>query len=126
VWGVLTRKINRLLAGFSLVSALLLIGYISDFSIPSPRGRGGVISTREIIGRAVAPVDPELSQELTPRARAFAGTAYWRKNWWTAIWASTHHDLETAAFGHGYGFPMTDLVSYLRGEPIRTPHNDFF
>jgi hypothetical protein len=126
VWGALTRKINRLFAGLSLVSVLLLIGYISDFSIPSPRGRGGVISTREIIGRAIAPVDPELSQELTPRARGFAGTTYWRTSWWRAIWASTHHDLETAAFGHAYGFPMTNLVSYLQGEAIRTPHNDFF
>jgi len=28
--------------------------------------------------------------------------------------------------GYGYGFPLGDLVPYLEGQFIRTPHNTFF
>jgi hypothetical protein len=37
-----------------------------------------------------------------------------------------HSSPETTVLGHGYGFPLGDLVPYLKGEFIRTPHNEFF
>jgi hypothetical protein len=126
IWGVSTGRWKRLLTTFFLITTLLGIGYMSDFSIPSPRGRGGVISTRAIIGRMISGIDPELAAQFSDQASSSAGTLSWRRNWWQAIWTSSHQDLETAAIGHAYGFPIADLVTYLAGEAIRTPHNDFF
>jgi hypothetical protein len=126
LWGVLTGQLKRLAIGMFLVAALLLVGYATDFSMPSPRSRGGTISTRDIIGRMIASVDPEAAAQFTDRAQSYGGTVAWRRNWWQAIWNSSLQDAETIAFGHGYGFRITNLVSYLAGEDIRTPHNDFF
>jgi len=45
---------------------------------------------------------------------------------WLAIWNSALEDGHAAVLGHGYGFPLGDLVPYLAGQFIRTPHNEFF
>ena len=103
------------------------MGYWSDFSVPAPAGRGGVVSSREIVGRALAAVDPEKAREYTPRSADYAGTVTWRTRWWKAIWDSVHEDAATTAIGHGYGFPLTNLVAYLRSEEeLRTPHSVFY
>jgi hypothetical protein len=78
------------------------------------------------VGRAVASVDAEKAHEFSTSADAYAGTVTWRKSWWSAIWDSVHADTATTLAGHGYGYPLGDLVPYLRNVEIRTPHNVFF
>jgi O-Antigen ligase len=126
IWGLLSRKLDRVLISLALISGLLAIGYLADFSIPAPAGRGGNISTRDIVGRAVASVDADAASEYTRGARTFAGTVSWRTQWWHAIWDSVHEEPSTTFFGQGYGFPLGELVPYLRTAVIRTPHNVFF
>jgi len=125
VWSLLTRRFDRVLAGFAVVAALLAVGLIADFRMPAPGTRGGQISTRDIIGRVVAPADPELAAEYAENAKSLAGTATWRLNWWQKIWDDVHRDTGTAILGEGYGFPLADLVGY-RERDLRTPHSVFF
>jgi hypothetical protein len=126
VWGTLSGKLNRVLVSLGLVAALLAAGFVADFSIPAPSGRGGTISTRDIIGRGMSAVDADAASDYTKDARSFAGTVSWRTQWWHAIWESVHEGTATTFFGQGYGFPLGELVSYLKTAKIRTPHNVFF
>jgi hypothetical protein len=126
LWSLLSGKMRRFFVGAAVLLVLLGVGYVTDFSIPSPASRGGVISTREILGRALSAIEPGTAQELTPRAGTYSGTISWRTIWWRAIWDSVHESNERMLFGHGYGFPMSDLVPYAKGSDIRTPHNIFF
>ena len=126
VWGALRRRIGRVFAVTSLLGFLLFLGFVADFSIPAPATRGGKISSKYIVGRLVAPFDEKLASELTPIAEGNAGTARWRTDWWKVIWSTTYKDASTAAFGRGYGFPLSSLVPYIRNEVLRTPHNCFF
>jgi hypothetical protein len=124
---ILTGRLRRLIWSVGSVAALLLAGYWSDFSVPAPAGRGGVVSSREIVGRAIAAVDQEKASEYTPRSATYAGTVTWRTRWWNSIWDSVHEDATKMAIGHGYGFPLTNLVAYLRTEEeLRTPHSVFY
>jgi hypothetical protein len=125
---VLTGKIRRLVSTVGLVTALLAIGFITDVSIPSPAGRGlNFVSSREIVARAVGALDRDAAVEISRKNGDFyAGTVSWRQRWWNVIWSSAHTDAETALLGHGYGYPLSQLVPYLKGLDIRTPHNIFF
>lgn len=125
-WGLLSRRMSRVGMGFAMVAVLLAAGYAFDFSIPSPTGRGGNVSFEDIVGRAVASVDSDKAREFSRSADQFAGTVSWRKNWWNAIWDSVHADSTTTLIGHGYGYPLGELVPYLKNAEIRTPHNVFF
>ncbi len=130
IWGLLERKIGRVAQAFGLIAALLLVGYVTDFSLPGAAERGGSVSSREIVARAVSSVDPELAQDLTASKNTgfYAGTISWRTHWWAAIWDSVSPDygLDRALLGNGYGFPLKDLVPYTRHLNIRTPHNIFY
>lgn len=126
VIAVLGRRYQRVMVGGGITVALLLIGYLTDFSMPSPASRGGAISTREIIGRAIASVDREAAGEYSKNARTYAGTVSWRTNMWDSIWTSSNESKSATLFGHAYGFPLSDLVPYLHGMNVRTPHNVFF
>jgi hypothetical protein len=125
---MLTRTVRRLVFSAASMLVLLLIGYWTDVSLPSPAGRGGVVSSREIVARAVATVGRDAAAEISRKNAAFyAGTISWRQRWWRAIWKSVHKDTETALLGYGYGFPLNELVTYLHNrEDMRTPHNVFF
>lgn len=124
---VLTKEFQLLLWGVVVVSILLVAGSLIDFDIPSPAGRGGSVSSSEIIARAIAPFDRETALNFSRKnADSYAGTASWRTTWWKAIWSSVHQQPETIVAGHGYGFPLHDLVPYLRHTDVRTPHNIFF
>lgn len=128
LYAVLTKRVQRVLVGAGLVIVLLAVGYVFNISLPGSFTRaGGVISTREIAARAIAPFVPDVAAEWTGNARTYEETAAWRTNWWKAIWRSVHENTETAALGHGYGYPLVDLVPYLKGRYwIRTPHSVFF
>jgi len=122
-WGVVRRRLGRVAGAAVVLVLLLLVGFLTDFSIPSPVSRGGRISAAEIVGRLIAPVDPEAAARYSEHAGSYAGTWSWRVNWWRAIWNSVHEDAATAVAGHGYGYPITSLVPYLQGHNIRSPHN---
>jgi hypothetical protein len=125
VWGLLSGRVGRLAAGAGVVAALLTVGALIDFRIPAPASRGGQISTRDIIGRVIAPVDEDLAETYSQSAKTNAGTASWRTAWWSAIWEKVHQSNETALIGEGYGYPLANLVGYHERD-IRTPHNVFF
>jgi hypothetical protein len=128
VYALLKKQIKRVMMGAGAVCALLAIGYVADITLPGAGSRsGGVISSREIVGRALAPFDEQAASSLTGNAKGYQSTAEWRTNWWKAIWVSIHEDTEHAAIGHGYGYPIVDLVPYLKGHYfLRTPHSIFF
>jgi len=125
LWSMLTRRFDRLFAGFAAVVAVLVIGLLTDFHMPAPSTRGGQISTREIFARVVAPADPELAAEYAENAKSLAGTATWRTRWWQKIWDDVHRNTVTALIGEGYGFPLADLIGY-KERDLRTPHSVFF
>lgn len=125
LWGFLTRRADRLVAGGVAVILLLAAAFVADLSAPAPTTRGGQISTREIVGRVVAPIDPDFAQQWDPYAKSQAGTAEWRVRWWTRIWDDIHQNIETAFLGEGYGYPIAGLVGY-KERDIRTPHSVFF
>jgi len=131
VWCVATRHGKRVLQAGVVLTCMLMLMYITDLRLPGPELRGGGdISIRQLVDRAASPFRSDISDQ---RAAAGVGevetqeaTFVWRTVWWFAIWNSVHADTRTALFGHGYGFPLGDLVPYLEGEFIRTPHNEFF
>ena len=127
VYSFLTRRFDKLIGTAVMTGLLLIVGLAADIHLPGAASRGGGISTRDIVGRALAPINKDLAAEFTPFAESNASTFEWRTNWWKAIWRNTHKDTETAVFGGGYGYPLVDLVDYLRGQTfLRTPHNMFF
>lgn len=128
LWGVLGRKLNRVFLAGGLVVVLLAVGWVADVKLPSTAERGGAVSSREIIARGVAAVSPEAAEEYTSNRNAafYAGTITWRTKWWRAIWESVHEDIPDTLFGHAYGYPLKNLVSYLKDMEIRTPHSVFY
>jgi hypothetical protein len=126
LWGRLTGRLGRLAVGGMAMLVLLGAMYVGDVHLPSPRGRGGSISTQEIVSRGLAPLDPEFATQYTEHAEGYAGTVSWRTSWWRAIWDGIHEEPTRTLLGYGYGFPLGDLVPYLHGDVIRTPHNVFF
>jgi hypothetical protein len=123
----LMRKLRHLLWTVAAVGSLLVIGFVLDFSIPSPAGRGGSISSSEIVARAIAPFSRDTALEYSRKNTSmYAGTASWRTTWWSVIWRSVHSQTETTVLGYGYGYPLHDLMTELRGTDVRTPHNIFF
>jgi O-Antigen ligase len=125
-WAFLTRNFGRVaLAGLSV---LVLLGglYVTGFEIEAPEGRGGTISAEALVGRVLAPVNKDLAGDYTSDAQAHEETVAFRTLWWIAIWESVHESISRSLLGHGYGYPLGDLVPYLQGTFIRTPHNVFF
>jgi len=126
IWGIITKRFGRVIGGGFIVLFILGFMLLMDINIPAPEERGGNISTRDIIGRALAGINPELAMQFTSRADVYAGTISWRKEWWQAIWQSVNNDTITFFIGHGYGFNLHELVPYLENLAIRSPHNIFF
>ena len=128
IWGVLEKKIKPVALFFLGLAALLLLGAVFDVNLPSPSTRGGAISSREIVARGLSAIDPEMAKDYTGSEDTgmYAGTISWRENWWKAIWANSQENGTNFLIGPGYGFLLKNLVSYLKNEDIRTPHNIFY
>jgi hypothetical protein len=128
VWAILTNNLKKMMQGIAALALLLGLGLVSDVQISGVSGRSDTISTRQIVGRAIAGVDLETAQEFTSEADSYAGTISWRTTWWKEIWTSVHANTVRTFFGHGYGFPLADLVHYKGTDVIatRTPHNIFY
>ena len=123
-WGAVTLRFGRLLNILGSGLALLWIAYLVDFQMPG--ARGGELSTRGVIGRALAPINQELAAQYTDTAESAAGTFSWRTEWWAAIWTSVHANPITTLVGHGYGFPLASLAPFVGDQTTRTPHNVFY
>jgi hypothetical protein len=126
IWGWMSGHLYRLAIGCMAIVFILGAMYVGDVHLPSPRGRSAGISVQEIVGRGLAPLDPESAIRYSNRAEGYAGTVSWRTTWWQAIWQMVHEQPWRMLIGYGYGFPLGDLVPYLHGDEIRTPHNVFF
>ncbi|MFZ0591959.1 MAG: O-antigen ligase family protein [Bryobacteraceae bacterium] len=126
VWGVATKEMKRVCFVAGSIVALLAIGFILDVRLPAIAGRGGELSARDTVGRALSGIDPDLAREYSPSSSTYAGTISWRENWWKAIRETVFEGPVTTVFGLGYGYPIKDLVPYLRGFDIRTPHSVFY
>jgi len=126
----LHRPSRGAIVGFVGFAALLGgLAFVADVKVPAPSGRGGEISTRGVIGRMLATIDPDLAGDFVDNAEDVAGTIDWRKIWWKEIWKSVNDSPDDRVFftGHGYGFALTDLVSYIDADTgLRTPHNVFY
>jgi O-antigen ligase len=123
----LTKRLKRMLAGIIVVTALLVLMFVINIELPGPATRGGgEISTRDLIGRAAAPLDPDLAAQYTSFSQMDTETTLWRTLWWAAIWEAVQDNRVLSLLGFGYGYPIGDLVPYLEGESIQTPHNAFF
>ena len=122
IWGALGKKLNRLFIMVSLIVSLMIIGFVADLHFYNP-ARESDVSSREILGRALSGIDPELASEYSSNSATYAGTVEWRERWWKAIREAVATDNVSLLFGLGYGYPIKDLVPYLRGMDIRTPHS---
>ena len=125
VWGFLERKMRSVGLVVAIVTILLAAGYVADVNIPSPAERGGSISSREIVARGLAAVNPDLAREYTDSSNVsfYYGTVYWRTRWWNAIWDSVNEDRASILIGKGYGFPLASLVPDSVNSDTRSPHN---
>jgi O-antigen ligase len=127
VWGLVKHQFTRIIGAATALILLLSIAYVFDVSLPATNEGRGEISARNIIGAALAPLDEELASEFTDAADRFSGTTEWRKDWWEGIWLSVNEDPTTSLIGHGYGFPLANVVTFIEGRSdLRTPHNIFF
>ena len=129
VWGVLARRLGRVIT--MGVIALAVLGMVELAGIQLPGRTGGTVSLAETVGRAIAPIDAELAEQISPGAKRHVGTADWRKWWWDAIWVSINSRPMLAAFGHGYGFYLLGLLPEEKRGPrstwdTRTPHSAFY
>jgi hypothetical protein len=122
VWAIATKQMTRVVSLAGIIVALLVVGFIADVRIPAIPGRGGEISARDTIGRALSGLDPELAREYSSNSQTYAGTIQWRENWWKAIREAVFEKPSTAVFGLGYGYPIGNLVPYIKGD-IRSPHS---
>lgn len=124
---LMTGRMAQLCKVLIVLGGLLVVGLITDFKLPAPKSRGGEISTRSLIGRAVSAFDSKAALQYTDDADSFGGTVSWRTGWWEAIWQMVHRTPTRAVLGAGYGYPIWDLhPEDLGGEMLRTPHNNFF
>jgi hypothetical protein len=129
IWGVLSRKMTRVAMIAAGICALLALGAVLDVNLPSSVERGGAISSTEIVARGLAAASPDLARDLTgsDNVNFYSGTIKWRKNWWHAIWANSQDNYTNLLIGPGYGFPLKNLVTYLKVDAdLRTPHDIFY
>ena len=129
IWGTLSKKMTNVAIIGAGIAILLAIGYMSDINIPAPQLRGGNISSREIVARGLAAIDPEVAQGVTGSTYVgfYKGTITWRETWWRAIWVNSQENYTNFLIGPGYGFLLKDLVNYLKDSgDLRTPHNIFY
>jgi hypothetical protein len=125
-WVYLKRRLRQFAVVGAYLALLFSLMWVIDIKVPGPSSRGGIISVRDIAGRALAPVNQDLATDYTEDSKTAEETVLFRTLWWAQIWTSVNESITRTLLGYGYGFPLGDLVPYLEGEFIRTPHNVFF
>jgi hypothetical protein len=126
IWGVARVKIGQLAMAATTAAALFFLAWALNISVPGPADRGGDVTAEKAAARAIAPFDINMARELDSTADVYKGTTTWRTKWWEAIWARAKSEPSTLFLGNGYGYPLGNLVPYMRGAETRSPHNVFF
>ena len=127
LWAWMGKHLKRLAVAGAYLMLVLGLMYAVDLKLPGPESRGGgAISARALVGRALAPINVDVAAEYTSDYENAELTTIWRTIWWARIWVLVHETTTRALLGFGYGFPLGDVVPYLEGQFIRTPHNFFF
>ena len=126
LWLWFTRNLKRAALCGGILIGILAFMYFVNFSLEGPQTRGGTISVGDIVGRVIAPMNPDLAKDYTSDEHQFGATAAWRTLFWIEIWSSVHESKTRALFGYGYGFPLNDLLPDIVDESTRSPHDTFF
>jgi hypothetical protein len=128
IWAWRTGNFKRAAWGGVVVLLMLALMAVSNLRLPGieARGGGGSISAGGLVGRALAPVSSDVAANYTANYQTDVDTTLFRTLWWAAIWQAVHQNAARALLGFGYGYYLGDLVPYLKGEFIQTPHNAFF
>lgn len=126
LWSWLTKRLKRLALVGCYLAILFAFVFALNLKIEAPQGRGGgTVSARSIVGRVLAPINPDLASDYSADYEMAEGTALWRVVWWAQIWLSVNAVPSRAILGYGYGYALGDLVPYLQDVFVRTPHNVF-
>jgi hypothetical protein len=128
IWCWFKRDFKKVALVGSMVPLLLLLMYVTGFSIPGPETRGGTVSATELAARVIAPVNSDVAASYGSAEEdlhMYEGNAVWRTMYWLAIWNGVHENAGTSFLGLGYGYPLSDLLPDLIAETTRTPHNVF-
>ena len=127
IWLITRRDVIRAAKVLSAPAALLFCMHVMEVSMEGLQLRGGEISPEGILGRLIAPINPDWAARfLGDEAYALAGTITgWRAEWWKDIWAEVHREGSSSSLGLGYGYPLYTL-SALVSETIPTPHSILF
>lgn len=127
IWGAAAKQLKRVFSIAAMLASLLLIGFIADIRIPPIAGRGGEISARETIARAVSATNPELAEEYSSNTGFYRGTVTWREHWWANIREEVSRDVPTLLLGLGYGYPLRELGQRdMQKSTLRSPHSVFY
>ncbi len=126
LWASFSRNLRKLATAGALVACVLAIMYWTNFSYEGPATRGGKISAMDIIGRIVAPVNPDLAKDYTENVHQFEGNALWRTLFWAELWTTVNSSTSHELFGLGYGYPLNNLQPFGADTGVRTPHSIFF
>lgn len=122
-FAVLAGQVRRFAVIAAVLIGLLAVSALLDLRLPGLEGRGGEVSARGVVGRALATLSPDLASGMIDDAASFKGTVEWRQEFWNAIWRDINRTTDRKFFlGNGYGFPITELVTHVE-EGVRTPHN---
>lgn len=128
IWAWLTRNFKRAVWGGALLVVLLAFMAVTSIQLPGieARSAGSSITAGALLGRALSPVDSNLAYNYASNYQNDVDTTMFRTLWWAAILVAVHQSASSAIFGFGYGYPLGDLVPFLEGHYIQTPHNAFF
>lgn len=126
LWSFLTGRFLQLCGVVLLAVIVLAAAAALDVRIPSKGTRGGEISAQALVGKLIAPFDPNAARAYKRDADVDSDTVDWRTDWWRVLWRMVHKDTERTLFGPGYGYAIWDLHP-LAPLPykIRSPHNVF-
>lgn len=126
LWSCLSGRFFQLCGLVLVGGTLLLIAAAADLRISSPGTRGGEVSAQALVGKLLAPFDPQTAKEYKRDADVDSDTVEWRTGWWRALWRMVHKTTERSLFGRGYGFPIWDVHPLAPLEvKVRSPHNVF-
>ena len=127
LWGLLAGRVSTVLKATTAAVAVLLLFLIVDAPLPMRNDEGERMTTRNVVGFAVAAIDRDTAVGLTQYADSGNSTVTWRTRWWDNLWRVTHQTPTQALFGPGYGFPIWEYhEENLDDFKLRTPHNSFF
>lgn len=130
LWAFLKGQVTRVAALGAVVGVVLLVGVVTDVTIPSPGRRGGELSAKGIVAQSVAPLSASMAEQVDPDRdkEVYSGTVNFRFTFWSSIWENIHSNQMWTLFGPGYGFPIWELgpEDMPQGAPqLRSPHSIF-